>query len=85
MTSPPDGRFVQSDGARLWSTASGSGPPVICFNGGPGCDDYLEPVARYDLDEGSGTNAVDTSNHNLDGTLTGATRITGHRGGGGVR
>lgn len=50
MTLPSDDRFVQSDGARLWSTASGSGPPIVCFNGGPGCDDYLEPVARLITD-----------------------------------
>lgn len=46
MTCAADERVVQSDGARLWTTASGSGPPVVVFNGGPGCDDYLEPVAR---------------------------------------
>ncbi len=46
MTLSVDDRFVQSDGARLWTTARGDGPPVVIFNGGPGCDDYLEPVAR---------------------------------------
>src|SRR5262245_62518811 len=39
-------RFVQVGEAHLWSTVSGAGTPVVCFNGGPGCDDYLEPVAR---------------------------------------
>ena len=39
-------RYVQSDGARLWSTGSGAGPPMVMFNGGPGCDDYLAPVAE---------------------------------------
>jgi proline iminopeptidase len=39
-------RFIVSGTARLWSTASGKGTPILFFNGGPGCDDYLEPVAR---------------------------------------
>ena len=38
-------RFIESGEARLWSTVSGSGTPVILLNGGPGCDDYLAPVA----------------------------------------
>jgi len=38
--------FVISGAARLWSTVSGTGTPIVFFNGGPGCDDYLEPVAR---------------------------------------
>jgi proline iminopeptidase len=32
--------------ARLWSVATGSGIPLVLFNGGPGCDDYLSPVAE---------------------------------------
>jgi proline iminopeptidase len=39
-------RFVRSGEAHVWSTASGTGTPVVFFNGGPGCDDYLEPVAN---------------------------------------
>jgi proline iminopeptidase len=39
-------RYIKSEGARLWSTASGSGPAMLMFNGGPGCDDYLQPVAE---------------------------------------
>jgi proline iminopeptidase len=41
-------RYVNSAHARLWSTISGidSGVPLVLFNGGPGCDDYLGPVAR---------------------------------------
>lgn len=46
MTRPTGERFVDTGTARLWTTLSGSGTPVVCFNGGPGCDDYLEPVAR---------------------------------------
>jgi proline iminopeptidase len=45
-TSQSGQRKVQSSGAQLWSTESGAGVPVVVFNGGPGCDDYLEPVAR---------------------------------------
>lgn len=46
MTFATGERFVLSEAARLWSTVSGAGMPVVFFNGGPGCDDYLEPVAR---------------------------------------
>lgn len=43
---PSEEQIVQSGAARLWTTVSGAGTPVVFFNGGPGCDDYLEPVAR---------------------------------------
>jgi proline iminopeptidase len=46
MTSSIGDRFVPTGAALLWSTASGHGIPIGFFNGGPGCDDYLEPVAR---------------------------------------
>jgi len=39
-------RFVTVPGASLWSAVSGRGVPLVLFNGGPGCDDYLAPVAR---------------------------------------
>ncbi|MDE0189723.1 MAG: alpha/beta fold hydrolase [Gammaproteobacteria bacterium] len=39
-------RYVRSNGARLWTCASGKGTPFLMFNGGPGSDDYLAPVAR---------------------------------------
>jgi proline iminopeptidase len=38
-------RFVQRDGADLWTIATGKGTPMLICNGGPGCCDYLEPVA----------------------------------------
>jgi proline iminopeptidase len=38
-------RFVKSDGAQLWTIAQGSGLPVVLCNGGPGCCDYLAPLA----------------------------------------
>lgn len=39
--------FVDSDGVRLWTASHGSGLlPVILCNGGPGCSDYLAPVAQ---------------------------------------
>lgn len=35
-----------SDGVRLWTVAEGDGPPtVLLSNGGPGCCDYLAPLA----------------------------------------
>jgi proline iminopeptidase len=46
MTGSEDERFVRSGEARLWTAISGTGMPTVFFNGGPGCDDYLEPVAR---------------------------------------
>jgi proline iminopeptidase len=33
------------DGAELWTTVSGTGPPVVCLHGGPGTWDYLAPLA----------------------------------------
>ena len=41
-----DERYVKSGSARLWTTSSGQGTPLLMFNGGPGCDDYLGPVAE---------------------------------------
>ncbi len=33
------------DGAELWTTISGTGPPVVCLHGGPGMWDYLASLA----------------------------------------
>ena len=41
-----DERYVTSGAAQLWSAVSGTGVPLLMFNGGPGCDDYLGPVAE---------------------------------------
>ena len=38
-------RYVRSGEARLWTCSTGAGTPFLMFNGGPGCDDYLAPVA----------------------------------------
>ena len=40
-----DRRYVISGNAQIWTTSSGRGTPLLMFNGGPGCDDYLGPVA----------------------------------------
>jgi proline iminopeptidase len=37
--------FVDSDGIRLWTISHGAGTPIVLCNGGPGCCDYLAPVA----------------------------------------
>jgi proline iminopeptidase len=37
--------FVTSDSIRLWTVAEGGGPAIVLCNGGPGCCDYLAPVA----------------------------------------
>lgn len=34
-----------SDGIDLWTTVSGTGPPLVCLHGGPGLWDYLAPLA----------------------------------------
>ncbi|HEV8244693.1 MAG TPA: alpha/beta fold hydrolase, partial [Polyangiaceae bacterium] len=39
-------RWIESRGAQLWTAESGSGTAMLMFNGGPGCNDYLGPVAR---------------------------------------
>lgn len=38
-------RYVDVAGARLWTVTTGAGRPVLLSSGGPGCCDYLEPVA----------------------------------------
>ena len=38
-------RFIEVDEAKLWTTFQGGGPPFLLSSGGPGCCDYLEPVA----------------------------------------
>ena len=38
-------RFVNREGAKLWTIAEGRGKPLLLCNGGPGCCDYLGPVA----------------------------------------
>jgi proline iminopeptidase len=43
-------RFVTSDGLRLWAAEGGEGPPVLLGSGGPGCCDYLGPVAAMIAD-----------------------------------
>ena len=37
--------FVDVGNLRLWTIAQGNGVPLILCSGGPGCCDYLEPVA----------------------------------------
>ena len=38
-------QLVDSEGARLWTISAGSGVPIVLCSGGPGCCDYLAPVA----------------------------------------
>lgn len=40
-----EGLVRLADGAALWTTVSGIGPPVVCCHGGPGLWNYLEPLA----------------------------------------
>lgn len=39
-------QFISHNEARLWTITSGGGLPIMLCNGGPGCCDYLEPVAE---------------------------------------
>ncbi|MGD0701483.1 MAG: alpha/beta hydrolase [Trebonia sp.] len=34
------------DGAGLWTTVRGTGPPLVCLHGGPGLWDYLDSLAE---------------------------------------
>ncbi len=38
-------RLIAVDGAELWMAEQGTGVPLVLCNGGPGCCDYLGPVA----------------------------------------
>jgi proline iminopeptidase len=38
-------QVIAVNGTELWVAAQGSGAPLILCSGGPGCCDYLEPVA----------------------------------------
>jgi len=38
--------FVKGHWGNLWTVSSGTGLPILLCNGGPGCCDYLAPVAQ---------------------------------------
>ena len=38
--------FIDSDGYQLWTAVQGSDVPVVLCSGGPGCCDYLTPIAE---------------------------------------
>lgn len=38
--------FINSNDAKIWTVTQGQGLPVMLCNGGPGCCDYLSPVAE---------------------------------------
>lgn len=38
-------QFVEVSGAKLWTSRQGQGIPLMLSSGGPGCCDYLGPVA----------------------------------------
>ncbi|MFN8445593.1 MAG: alpha/beta hydrolase [Caldilineaceae bacterium] len=46
MSIADEEQFILSGTTRLWTTVRSNGTPILFFNGGPGCDDYLEPVAK---------------------------------------
>lgn len=43
-------KIILSSGAKLWTISEGTGAPILFFNGGPGCDDYLESVSNLIVD-----------------------------------
>ena len=38
--------YAEEGNVKLWTTAQGEGVPILLCSGGPGCCDYLEPVAE---------------------------------------
>lgn len=38
-------QFIETSECHLWTAKQGQGIPVLLISGGPGCADYLEPVA----------------------------------------
>jgi len=38
-------RFLHQGTTRIWTIKTGQGLPFLLCNGGPGCDDYLAPIA----------------------------------------
>jgi proline iminopeptidase len=42
--------YINSNGVRIWTVVQGSGVPFLLCNGGPGCCDYLGPVAAMITD-----------------------------------
>jgi proline iminopeptidase len=59
-------QFVDSEGARLWTSSEDTGIPIVLCNGGPGCCDYLAPatamlddIARVIRFEGRGCGRSD--------------------------
>ena len=70
-------RLIKNGSAEIWTTTNGSGIPFILCNGGPGCDDYLEPVSDMVEDmcqvirfepRGCGRSTYD-GNYDLDTTI----------------
>ena len=39
-------KYILIGESKIWTIKTGAGIPLILCNGGPGCDDYLEPVAK---------------------------------------
>src|SRR3989344_2321566 len=70
ITSPFDGRI---DDVRIYNRALSDAEIRYLYNKGG-------PVAHYKMDEGSGSTAFDASNITGDGTVTGATYVTGQFG-----
>jgi proline iminopeptidase len=38
-------RLIEVNGTTLWVAEQGDGAPIVLCSGGPGCCDYLGPVA----------------------------------------
>lgn len=71
-------KLISNAGTRIWTASAGQGAPLILCNGGPGCDDYLQPVSALIEDlcqvvrfepRGCGRSDYD-GNYDLDTTVT---------------
>lgn len=38
-------RYINIQSTKIWTTTQGQGTPLLLCNGGPGCDDYLQPIS----------------------------------------
>ncbi len=80
--------YIGDEDARLWTATLGEGRPVLLISGGPGCCDYLEPVAtlfgdgirtiRFDA-RGCGRSSL-ADRYTLDQALADVERIRRHFG-----
>jgi hypothetical protein len=72
---------VGGAGGASGGTGSAAGPAAGGAGNGGGSPDPPDLVAAYGLDEGAGTTVFDATSNDNDGTIAGATWVTGQHGG----